>query len=1117
MVCLLVLAIASGRGRADVIVVNTLEDELNSDGDCSCREALIAANTDQPFDGCPAGAGPDTITFADGLEGGTLRLTIVGPQSVLQITDNLAILGRNVTIDGQGAAQMFRISPPQVPANQSIMVVFRDLRMTRARGGAIFATTGPRGDLIVRNCVLNGNNPGQAVQAAAISHLLGATTTVENCEIADNNGAGVVSGARSEIVNCRLSGNAGYAVANQVSTLQSLTVRDTQIRYNGGGIFVLPTGTPQPETLVRVENTTIETNGSPTTSLSAGIYVTQAGVTLSNVTVRGNQSIGGGAGVLLASTLPEHRATIHRSKFLENVDHPGGAFGGGGVALTMSALIEDTTIDRNSSRTKLPSANVGGGGLGFWPNGPNQTLTLRRCTISGNFCEERGGGLFVGGSSNLRMENCTVSANLGAKAGSAISSDFLRTATLLNNTIHLNGIGGVPVSLRTVTGTNHTLANNIIIGNHVNPGGTELDTLTPFAGGRNIIGSGSTGRDGTDLVGVDPGLLQLADNGGHTETHALDVISRARDAGDNSYALRLGTDQRGRGRIAGAAVDIGSFEDSGGGPPPPGSIKGLVWEDVDGDGTHDAGERGLAGIRLWLYRDNGSRPDAVDEDDAQMATRTTDASGEFEFDSLEPAAYLVFSDPLSWPAIAVPTGGVNPHAVALAPGQKVEDVRFGYQARGGTIEAGAILHLGVIAAPIEDAAISLYRDANENGAWEAADPLIATQETGANSRTLFEGLGTGKYLVILLPSSVPDLCFDQQDRYAVDISGGSLQGSGVPASRVRLDPFVFKLYTIEGYVFFDFNADGLATAPGLDLPLKNVAVTQYRDANKNGQLDAADVRMAIDTTDPGGMFRFWGSGDEDYLLEIDRATLPAGVSLLTTANLPFAIRGQNLSLLSIACVFETGGFGFTSAPTWPSGGGAVLADFVWHDLDEDGLQSTGEPGVPGVRVVLRDGDNTRDLAATKTDLGGLYAFTGLAPGTYRVLFTNLPPGMAFTARDTGLDDARDSDPDRTTGLTEPIVLGAGERELDVDAGLTGSRTLDLSSAFSGLALENGVLRLSWLAKAGLRYQLQGSATPAGPWRPVGAPILGTGVEVSETLPLGRDASQGYFRIVSLAP
>ena len=42
---------------AATITVNTTTDELNADGDCSLREAIIAANTDAAIDACAAGSG----------------------------------------------------------------------------------------------------------------------------------------------------------------------------------------------------------------------------------------------------------------------------------------------------------------------------------------------------------------------------------------------------------------------------------------------------------------------------------------------------------------------------------------------------------------------------------------------------------------------------------------------------------------------------------------------------------------------------------------------------------------------------------------------------------------------------------------------------------------------------------------------------------------------------------------------------------------------------------------------------------------------------------------------------------------------------------------------------
>ena len=59
----------------------------------------------------------------------------------------------------------------------------------------------------------------------------------------------------------------------------------------------------------------------------------------------------------------------------------------------------------------------------------------------------------------------------------------------------------------------------------------------------------------------------------------------------------------------------------------------------------------------------------------------------------------------------------------------------------------------------------------------------------------------------------------------------------------------------------------------------------------------------------------------------------------------------------------------------------VIGDFVWHDLDADGIQDSGEAGVEGVFVhlqgggadgVLGSGDDT--FAMTMTDVSGRYEF-----------------------------------------------------------------------------------------------------------------------------------------------
>ena len=71
----LVVATPSAAVVDTSIVVNTLDDELNSDGDCSLREAVAAANLNAPVDACPAGDGIDTDTIKFEVSG-TILLSV---------------------------------------------------------------------------------------------------------------------------------------------------------------------------------------------------------------------------------------------------------------------------------------------------------------------------------------------------------------------------------------------------------------------------------------------------------------------------------------------------------------------------------------------------------------------------------------------------------------------------------------------------------------------------------------------------------------------------------------------------------------------------------------------------------------------------------------------------------------------------------------------------------------------------------------------------------------------------------------------------------------------------------------------------------------------------------
>lgn len=96
----------------------------------------------------------------------------------------------------------------------------------------------------------------------------------------------------------------------------------------------------------------------------------------------------------------------------------------------------------------------------------------------------------------------------------------------------------------------------------------------------------------------------------------------------------------------------------------------------------------------------------------------------------------------------------------------------------------------------------------------------------------------------------------------------------------------------------------------------------------------------------------------------------------------------------------------------------IKGDFVWNDLNGNGLQDAGEPGIDGVTVNLyedSDGDGVPEPGSdqlythTITQGGGNYIFSDFPVGSYFIEFTNLPSGFNPTHTNVGVNEAIDSD------------------------------------------------------------------------------------------------------------
>jgi uncharacterized repeat protein (TIGR01451 family) len=118
-----------------------------------------------------------------------------------------------------------------------------------------------------------------------------------------------------------------------------------------------------------------------------------------------------------------------------------------------------------------------------------------------------------------------------------------------------------------------------------------------------------------------------------------------------------------------------------------------------------------------------------------------------------------------------------------------------------------------------------------------------------------------------------------------------------------------------------------------------------------------------------------------------------------------------------------------SATVTPPGS---IGDFAFWDMNKNGIQDASETAAANIGVQLLQ--NGAVIASTTTNAQGAYLFNNVAPGNYSLKFVS-PNGSVITAQDQGNNDALDSDPDPSTGLTSTFALASGQSDMTHDVGL----------------------------------------------------------------------------------
>lgn len=400
-----------------------------------------------------------------------------------------------------------------------------------------------------------------------------------------------------------------------------------------------------------------------------------------------------------------------------------------------------------------------------------------------------------------------------------------------------------------------------------------------------------------------------------------------------------------------------------------GVISGVVFGDSDGSGAKENAEQALAGMTLIL---------TPSRSDLKEMTVVTAADGAFLFDDLRPDTYTLTA--------ICPEGYVLSRMEAVTLGLHHGESEQTISLTVGMGNAWTEQMLGCVM-PASYSGVA-WLDENLNGTYDEADKkapgeeivlvdpdtgdVIGTVVTDENGAFTFDGLAPGEYCLIYTPAA--DVHTASGGTTFALADGKLVMDSIAIAENTHGDGAVLGLIRetkLGGMVWLE--SDGEA------VPVAEAVVTLYAASG-----EAVDACM----TDAEGGYVFGGLMPGEYRVGVE---LPAGYCALEPGDYRLA-DGKLVSVLesSEAGCGMSGVITVKMAEDQPELHiGSVLpgrlGDLCWLDLNGNGLQDSGEGGVPGVHIALMR--NGEVAAETVSDQYGYYVFEAIYPGEYTLRVT----------------------------------------------------------------------------------------------------------------------------------
>ena len=550
-----VLGFAPSRSSAapeGLITVTTVHDDEYYDNSyvgtgCSLREAIMSANWDLEFGGCPSGYGDDTII----VPAGRYILSAVGVvedgnwTGDLDISSNVTLIGAGAeltVIDGNDTDRVLEV-------HAGARVVLNDVTITQGRspdgldnaelgGGDAEPGGGIRnaGELWLLSCVITENQTGEGGRGSKGTTALGGD---------GGDGGGIFNVGRlfleRSTVRANTAGRSGFGGDRNGEVGRA---------GSGGGIY------NRGELSLRNSRVIQNQAGDPMFAIPSATcdFCWHAGI------------VGDGGGIWNGGTMTSAYSTIAENKagggaFADTGGRGGGIFNVGQLTFTKGTVAHNRAGNAGAYRRGRVLGRGGDGG-GIFSQG---TLHLSNSTLSGN---QTGSGMFhpvgsYGGSYGpggcgggvfntgiAELEYSTVSGNLTGGRGNWTTPGECDA--------YGGGVYNHPEAQLKVTGL-------LLSENKAKNQGPDCYGILTSQRFNLVQDAGYcilAGDDTGNVIGQAPLLAPLADNGGATWTHALlprsPALNRTDCRGINDMPLTA--DQRDVKRPMDYRCDIGAYE-----------------------------------------------------------------------------------------------------------------------------------------------------------------------------------------------------------------------------------------------------------------------------------------------------------------------------------------------------------------------------------------------------------------------------------------------------------------------------------------------------------------------------------------------------------------------------